>query len=238
MKNFKTLSIVIPCYNEEKNISPLLEKIARESVDDGFELVLVDNGSTDQTQKIIQNVLSKYSFLKLVIVEENQGYGYGILKGLEEANGEFLGWTHADLQTHPKDIFKGSKEIFAEKYAENVFLKGHRQGRPLKDNIFTWGMAILLSCIFRCRLWEINAQPTIFHRSFFESWENPPWDFSLDLFSYIAAKKRGLNIKRIDVFFPERVHGESSWNSGFMAKLRLIKRTLQYSLMLKKTLKI
>ncbi len=237
MKKPLDLSIVIPCYNEEKNISLLLEKIEREITNDKFELILVDNGSTDQTQETIKNALSKYSFLKLVIVEKNQGYGYGILEGLKRANGEFLGWTHADLQTHPRDIFRGIQKILSAKNAKNIFLKGYRRRRPFKDNIFTWGMAILLSLLFRCQLREINAQPTIFHRSFFESWKNPPWDFSLDLFAYIKAKKENLSIKRIDVFFPERIHGRSSWNSGLITKFKLAKKTISYSLILRKNLK-
>ena len=167
MKMPHSLSIIIPCYNEHKNISLLLEKIEEEITNDKFELILVDNGSTDQTQEAIKNALDKYSFLKLVIVEKNQGYGYGILEGLKRANGAFLGWTHADLQTHPRDIFRGIQKIFSEKNAKNIFLKGYRRRRPFKDNIFTWGMAVLLSLLFRCQLWENQRSTNYISSKFF-----------------------------------------------------------------------
>ena len=87
------------------------------------------------------------------------------------------------------------------------------------------------------RLHDINAQPNIFHRSFFESWDNPPHDFSLDLYALYMAKKRKISVVRFDVLFPERIHGTSSWNTGFAAKKKFIKRTLDFSSKLKKRLK-
>lgn len=86
------------------------------------------------------------------------------------------------------------------------------------------------------KVWDINAQPNIFHRSFFESLHNTPKDFSLDLYFLYMAKKRGLNVIRFDVLFPERVHGESSWNTGFLSKWKFIKRTIDFSIKLKKEL--
>ena len=83
-------------------------------------------------------------------------------------------------------------------------------------------------------MWDINAQPTIFHKSFFNSWKNPPNDFSLDLFAYFMAKKCDLNIKRFNVRFDRRLYGKSHWNKGFKEKLKFIKRTLSYSFQLKK----
>ena len=82
----KNLSIVIPCYNEGENILKLFE-LCRKAIKNrnDIEVVFVNNGSTDLTRKFIeQSVLKdKYSFAKLCNVENNIGYGNGILKGLE-----------------------------------------------------------------------------------------------------------------------------------------------------------
>ena len=64
----------------------------------------------------------------------------------------------------------------------------------------------------------------IFHKSFFNSWKNPPNDFSLDLFAYFMAKKCDLNIKRFNVRFDRRLYGKSHWNKGFKEKLKFIKK--------------
>ena len=86
------------------------------------------------------------------------------------------------------------------------------------------------------KLWDINAQPNIFHKSFFESLDNIPKDFSLDLYFLYTAQKKGLKVIRFDVLFPERQYGESSWNTGLSSKWKFIKRTLEFSFRLKKEL--
>ena len=100
------LSIVVPCYNEEKNLPALFSAFADAIKRNDIELIIVNNGSTDNSQKIINELLPQYTFARCHHVTENQGYGYGILAGLDQAQGEFLGWTHADLQTDPQDVLK------------------------------------------------------------------------------------------------------------------------------------
>ncbi len=98
-------------------------------------------------------------------------------------------------------------------------------------------MALFESALMRTWMWDINAQPTLFHKSFFESWVEPPNDFSLDLFAYFIAKKKGFVIKRFPVLFSERMHGVSSWNISWSNKYKFIKRTLQFSFLLNQRLK-
>ena len=96
-------SIVIPCYNESDNIPLILKRFAE--VIEGYEIevILINNGSTDDTEMVIEKLLPQYTFARCVLVPVNQGYGYGILQGLKSANGDYIGWTHADMQTDPGD---------------------------------------------------------------------------------------------------------------------------------------
>ena len=73
-----------------------------------------------------------------------------------------------------------------------------------------------------------------FSKKFFYSWDNPPSDFSLDLYAYVMAKKHNLTIQRFKVLFPQRFSGKSSWNTGLKSKLALIQRTVKFSLELRK----
>ena len=137
----------------------------------------------------MQKLKDSYDFIKIETVEVNQGYGYGILRGLKAASGEFLGWLHADLQFNPSEIEKGIQYIQNNNYNNSIFVKGKRTNRPLIDKLFTMGMSLYETIILHTRLSDINAQPTIFSKEFFEKWENPPYDFSLDLYAYYMAKK-------------------------------------------------
>ena len=56
-------------------------------------------------------------------------------------------------------------------------------------------MSIFETILLRTFLYDINAQPTIFERSFYESWVNPPTDFSLDLYSFYLAKEKNSKLK-------------------------------------------
>jgi glycosyltransferase involved in cell wall biosynthesis len=225
-------SLVIPCYNEAANLPLLLERCNELSIRPGIEVVLVDNGSTDSTSEVLQNLLPKYPGCRSIRVEKNQGYGFGILSGLNAAKGEILGWTHADMQTDPQDAFLGLE--FFERYGDDIFVKGRRYGRPLMDAVFTVGMSLFESLLLARPMWDINAQPTMFSRRFFESWTAPPDDFSLDLYAYYQAQNSGLKVHRFPVRFGERAHGVSHWNVNWAAKRKFIRRTVDFSLQLKK----
>lgn len=225
-------SLVIPCYNEAANLPLLLERCKDLAVRPDVEIILVDNGSTDSTTEVLQNLLPKYPGCRSIRVEKNQGYGFGIVTGLKAANSEILGWTHADMQTDPHDALQGL-ELF-EKHGNDIFVKGRRYGRPFMDVVFTVGMSIFETVLLARPMWDINAQPTIFSRSFFESWTVPPDDFSLDLYAYYQAQKCGLKVYRFSVRFGERAHGVSHWNVNWAAKLKFIRRTVDFSLQLKK----
>lgn len=230
------LSLVIPAYNEAKNLPLLLERAAGEIGRGGIEMIIVDNGSRDATQAVLRELLPRNSFARSVRVDVNQGYGHGILAGLRAATGKVLAWTHADMQTDPGDAMRGL-EIFKARNAERVFVKGRRFGRPAGDRFFTAGMSLFESVLLGHCMSDINAQPTMFARSFFETWKNPPGDFSLDLYAYYMAVSQGLRVERFPVRFGERAHGASHWNVNWRAKAKFVKRTAAYSFRLKRELK-
>ncbi len=231
------LSIIVPAYNEARNIPLALQRFAEVITRSDIELILVNNGSTDNSAEVLQSLLPNYPFARAVTVPVNQGYGYGILQGLAQSRGEFLGWTHVDMQTDPKDVIHALNLIETHGSHSKLYVKGYRTGRPWSDQFFSLGMASFEFLWMGKWLPEINAQPNLFHREFFASWQNPPHDFSLDLYAFYLAKKRHLNIVRFAVLFPERIHGVSSWNTSLSAKWKFIKRTFAFSFKLKKELK-
>ena len=226
-------SLIIPCYNESKSIPQLLGRCVPLVENGNIEVILVDNGSTDETPAVLNALLPKYPGCRSIRVEVNQGYGFGITSGLNVATGDILGWTHADLQTDPVDILQGIR-LF-EEFGGQIMAKGQRYGRPLSDTLFTAGMSLFETILFKRVFWDINAQPNLFPRAFFESWAKiAPKDFSLDLFVYFMAQKKNLAIKRFPVKFSKRIFGTSHWNIDWKAKKKFIMRTIQFSLELKK----
>ena len=229
------LSLIIPCYNEAANLPLLLPKCATLAEPGRIEVLLVDNGSIDDTSRILAELLPLYPGCRSMRVEKNQGYGFGILSGLRTAEGQLLGWTHADLQTDPVDARRGFSMF--EIHGDDIFVKGRRYGRPLGDTLFTVGMSAFETLLLGRLMWDINAQPTLFPRAFFETWRKPPYDFSLDLYAYYQARRAGLPVYRFPVRFGERVYGTSHWNLNWAEKRKFIRRAVSFGLQLRKSTK-
>ena len=216
--------IVIPCFNEAGNLGRLINECEQISKSLNIEFVLVNNGSTDETSSVLAKV--KSDKIRTVILEANQGYGGGIIAGLNLLNSEYVGWIHADLQT---DLNTSLSKMLQVNFD---FFKGVRLGRSFLERTLSGGMGLICSLLFRTWLYEINAQPTVMRRDLFRSWVSPPKDFSLDLYALVFAKKHGALIARSQFEFLERASGKSSWNSGLNSRIKMIKRTLAYAVSL------
>lgn len=225
------LSIVIPCYNESANLPALVQKcIELLKSNSNVEIILVNNGSKDDTKTVLTHLLQQHSNanLRSVDVETNIGYGYGIMYGLKHALGDVLSWTHADLQT---DIYDCLKAYSIWNLVKNDFtlVKGKRMGRRLFDVFFTFAMQVFVYVKLHVMLNDINGQPKLFSRKFYEQIQlEAPNDFSLDLYFLLKASKMG-KIIEFPVFFTQRLAGEAKGGSGNLKlKIKLTQRTLNF----------
>ena len=233
------LSIIVPCYNEEKNL-PQIIKVFDALVRNvpALEVLLVNNGSTDQSAYVLEQELNRlpHQQIKQVTVSVNKGYGYGILQGLKQATGNVLAWTHADGQTDPADVLR-AWEQYKEHSDTMLVVKGKRKNRSFGAAFFTWGMQCITNILLGTRLSDINAQPKLFSRKFYELVEpNAPNDFSLDVYLLYHAYKRG-TITSIPVTFKKRMFGEAKGGGSFSTRIKLVKRTFRYLFSLRKQLK-
>ena len=225
-------SIVVPCYNEAENLPNLIARFCdiRTSASD-WELILVDNGSKDDTAAVLGRELGSpdRSFIRVVTVPSpNVGYGHGIMSGLRAAKGEVLGWTHADGQTPPSDVLRAFEVLSSSPDPTRTVVKGRRRNRPVKDVLFTTGMQAFATAILRESLADINGQPKVFPRALLELATAAPVDLSLDLYFLYVARQAGFEFQTIDVHFGDREHGESKWAFNWRSKARNIARSVQF----------
>lgn len=230
-------SVVLPVYNEEKNVWLIAEKYDKINKRIPIEVLFVeDSGSTDNTRGELKKIAKKYPFVKNVFTNE-QGYGISVNNGLKKTTSNVVCWTHSDMQTDPYDTVKAYKLLRKQNSPRNSFIKGRRRGRPLFDSFFTVGMSAFETIILFTGLDDINAQPNMFHKDFLAKVGEPPKDFSFDLYFYYMAKKLKCEVVRFPVFFKARIHGQSHWNTSLSAKWKFIKRTIDFSFKMKKMLK-
>ena len=242
MTEVKKLSIVIPCFNEAQNITQVLVRLddLLKNISD-IEVLVVDGASTDETSKELKKIfeyLDPQKF-KLILRKTRGGYGSDIMYALSQSSGDVLSWTHADLQTDPSDVIKAF-ELYLNTKKDKTFIKGSRKNRRLIESFFTFGMQLVVWFVLGRYLSDINAQPKLFSRKFYNKYlkKNYPLDFSLDLYAVYQAKANRYEIKILPVYFERRLHGEAKGGGGgWKSRIQLIKRTFKYIFKLKAQLK-
>ena len=102
------ISIVVPVFNEEKNLPILVPQIAEvmRVLDRKYEIILVDDGSTDNSFRVINDLTKKYMEVRYIRFEINSGQSAAFDAGFKKAVGEVIVTLDSDLQNDPKDISK------------------------------------------------------------------------------------------------------------------------------------
>lgn len=115
------LSIIIPVFNEEKTVVTVVEKVAKLSFSDvTTEIIIVNDGSTDQTAKKVQKIVAKHPQIKYHEHPHNQGKGRAVATGIKKAKGDYIAIQDADLEYDPA-YFKELVKPIVEKKAEVVY---------------------------------------------------------------------------------------------------------------------
>lgn len=206
-----SLSLVIPMFNEEDNAESVAVALQRELEQAGipYELVLVDNGSTDNTGCILQALAKKSSTIKVITVPQNQGYGWGILNGLRWATGDYLGFMGGDGQIEPRDVIKVYQHQVAGQYQICKVRRVQREDgclRRLISHIFNR----IFVYTFKVNVGDINGSPKIMARQCYDHLILSSKDWFLDAEVIIKAQNMNFTIGEVPVIFRRRVGGCSS----------------------------
>lgn len=155
------VSIIVPTYNEEKTIIQILEKVQWQKVEGiHFEVVVVDDGSRDNTVSLLEQ--NKHLYHKLVRMKKNGGKGAAVKQGLLKASGEYILFQDADLEYDPADyadlmrpirdfaadVVIGSR-LLAPKVARVVYF-WHKVGNYIITQLFNIIHNTTFSDIYSC----------------------------------------------------------------------------------------
>jgi glycosyltransferase involved in cell wall biosynthesis len=106
MNDTPYLSLVIPCYNEQENVPTLLERVeaALNRIGKPFEVIIIDDGSTDSTPKLLDDAMKRSPWLRVIRMARNGGQSAAFETGFEAARGQLIATIDADLQNDPEEI--------------------------------------------------------------------------------------------------------------------------------------
>jgi len=221
------LSIIIPAYNEEENLSSTIYNIVDifDKSNVSYELIIVDNGSTDNSPSVICKLENEIPQIRSIKIYQNIGYGNGVLQGLGVAKGHILGFIPADGQIQPEDIIKLYLKV---KESDIEVCKGVRVIR--NDNytrkFISFFYNFIFKLFFHCPYRDINSPPKIFTRNFYESVDLRSKDWFLDAEIMLKAYWNKYKVEEVPVIFLSRKKGGSKVH--FAAILEFFKNILYW----------
>jgi len=163
-KQTPEISIIMPAYNEGSNIyDNLVETVLTlDSTGISYEIILVDDGSEDQTANFVRKAIEKYPQITLLSYEQNGGKGKAIMAGFNRARGTLVAFLDADLELHPKQLI-GLLSAMKENDADIVIgSKRHPESKisyPLKRRVLSKCYNIIIRALFNLQL--TDTQPGI-----------------------------------------------------------------------------
>lgn len=201
------LSLILPAHNEEEGIEKVLKlslKILKK-IKKPFEIIAVENGSSDNTFKVIKNFIKKHKEIKLI--QSKKGWGNAVIRGISKAKGIYTCYMVSDFQVSPIHILKVYKEIKKTNY-DLVKVK-RMQRENIKRYINSLGFNLLCLFLFGFDQ-DINATPKILKSVLLKEMKLKSENIALDLELLSKLKKRGLKWKSIPVRSEKRNWGEST----------------------------
>jgi glycosyltransferase involved in cell wall biosynthesis len=224
-------SIITPAHNEEKSLKPLHEAVLRvmEKFDGDFELIVIDDGSTDSTYRILQGLCEQDRRVKIIRFRRNFGQTAAWSAGFDHAQGEYVIVLDADLQNDPRDI----PSMLEKMEQENLdVLSGWRKNR--KDN----GWLMLGSKIGNLIHRWVTGEKIHDHGCSLKIYKKEALkDLELygEMHRYITAllSWKGFKVGEMVVRHHPRRHGRTNYNvrkklKGFL-DLLVVKFWIQYS---------
>ncbi len=222
----KKISIIIPVYNEEKTVVKVLNNLTKAKLGIKKEIIIIDDGSTDNSKNAIKSFLKDKKKSKLLefkfLSKKNGGKGSAVRKGIEIATGEIVTIQDADLEYNPIDLKKLIKPIIEEK--EKVvygsrFLKKHK---PLYKIYFLGNkfLTLLTKIFYGTKITDMETCYKVFKSEIIKNIKLKSNNFNIEPEITSKILKLGIKIKEVPISYAPRTIEEGkkiNWMDGIHA---------------------
>lgn len=206
-----SISIFFPCFNDSRSIKKLVEdafEVAKSLTKD-YEVIVVDDGSTDNSRDVLLGLSKKYSQLKLVFHEKNKGYGGALRSGFQTAEKELVFYTDGDGQYDVKEL-----KILLHLMTDDVhFVNGIKMSRQDPTSRIVLGN--LYSFIARWSFWiptyDVDCDFRLIRKSILDKINLKSNSGSICIELVKKAQIAGAKFRQVSVHHFERQWGESQF---------------------------
>jgi glycosyltransferase involved in cell wall biosynthesis len=225
------LSIIIPAYNEEKRISAVLEnyyQFFEEKLKNNFQIIVIPNNCSDNTIEIIKEHCKNKKQIKYFEIKKYSGKGGAVMKGFNEAEGDFIGFVDADRSTSPEEFFKLYSNL--ENYDGIIGsrrIKGAKiiPKRSFSKRISSLFFNIATKILFRHKYRDTQCGAKLFRKEiakyFVENSKEKGWIFDVELLN--LCKKKNYKILEYPISWKDDEGSHISTIDGIKSLIRMLK---------------
>jgi glycosyltransferase involved in cell wall biosynthesis len=205
----EALSLFYPMHNEEGNIEEAVRRALRSlpKFADRFEIILVNDGSRDNTGEIADRLASLHPEVRVVHHPRNRGYGGALQSGIAASRFPWIFYTDGDNQFDLDEI-----ALLLPLRRDHEIVTGYRIARrdPLYRKVNAWMFNSLVHAMFRVHLRDVDCAFKLYRASIFEGMELRSTGAPIDLEILARARRRGARIAEVGVHHYPRQFGEQS----------------------------
>ena len=204
----KVLTVVIPCYNEEKNIINIVNKVL-ESPIPNKEIIVVDDCSTDGTRNVLDEKI-KPLVSKIIYHEKNQGKGGALKSGVAAATGDVVIIQDADLEYDPAEYPRVVMPIFKDK-ADVVYGSRFRDNKMkgyLANRMANWFLTRLSNLFTHLKCTDMETCYKAFRRDVIQSVDIQEKRFGFEPEITAKIAKMGIRFKEVPISYKPRTNKE------------------------------
>ena len=202
------ISVVIPIFNEEDYVINILEKVNDKKKNFNLEIIVIDDGSTDSTKKILEDYKNLYDFL--ISYEQNKGKGYALREGFKKCTGDIILIQDADLEYDPED-YKILIDPFINKNADLVLgsrFKGDGPKRLLNfhHRIANFIITLLVNIFTNINFSDVETCYKVIKKSSLDKVSLKENGFSFEIELIMKLSKLKLNIYEVGISYSGRTY--------------------------------
>ena len=203
-----SLSVIIPVYNEVKNIKEIIKRVQATKLT--AEIVIVDDGSKDGTRDILKSLDGKKK-VRVILHEKNQGKGAAVVTGLQAALGDIILIQDADLEYDPRDypmLLKPIKEGLADVVYGSRFLGGAHRVTMFWHQVANNLLTLLTNILYDSILTDMETGYKVFRREVIEGMSIKAKRFNFEPEFTAKILKRKYRIFEVPISFNPRDYSE------------------------------
>jgi len=215
-----SFDVIVPFYNEEKNIQKVFEDVVKVKrfLNIG-KFIFIDNGSTDSTRSIIQDIVRSNKDVEPIYIDTNKGYGFGMKEGIKKSNSSFFITLHGDYQFKLYEFFVVNYDFLKSIDPKDANIFSERLNRSFFESLMTKTLRIFLALVLKKKVGDFNGQPKILQKLPESVISKAPNDYTLDMYLWIKnSKSSNIFLKSIQ---HKRYSGSSSWKGLDTFKIAL-----------------